>query len=68
MLFVDVTAAGHEVLDVRARLAAEGVLVTMVAGKIRMLTHVDIGDGDVDAAIGAWRRVVDELPAVAQEG
>jgi threonine aldolase len=63
ILFVDVTAAGHDVLDVRERLAAEGVLVTMVAGKIRMLTHVDVGDPDVDAALAAWGRVVDALPA-----
>jgi threonine aldolase len=61
MLFVDVTAAGHDVLDVRARLQAEGVLVTMVAGKVRMLTHVNIDDGDIDAALGAWRRVADSL-------
>jgi len=62
MLFVDVTNAGYDVLDIRERLAAEGVLVTMVAGKIRMLTHVNIGDADVDGALGAWRRVVDVLP------
>jgi threonine aldolase len=61
ILFVDVTTAGHDVLDVRERLSAEGVLVTMVAGKIRMLTHVNIGDADVDAALNAWRRVVDSL-------
>ena len=34
------------------------VLATMVAGKVRMLTHVDVGDADIDAAIDAWRRVV----------
>jgi threonine aldolase len=61
MLFVDVAAVGHDVFDVRARLQAEGVLVTMVAGKVRMLTHVNIGDADIDAALGAWRRVADSL-------
>jgi threonine aldolase len=64
MLFVDVTAAGHDVLDIRARLATEGVLATMVAGKIRMLTHVDIDDADVERAIAAWGRVAG---AVASE-
>ena len=63
ILFVDVTAAGHDVLEFRERLAAEGVLVTMVAGKVRMLTHVNIGDADIDAALGAWKRVVDSLPS-----
>jgi threonine aldolase len=62
MLFVDVTGAGYDVLDMRARLAAEGVWVTMVAGKIRMLTHVDIDDADIDGALAAWKRVVDALP------
>jgi len=67
MLFVDVMRAGHDVLNIRERLAAEGVLVTMVAGKIRMLTHVDIGDEEIDAALAAWRRVVDALPPAAPE-
>src|SRR5437879_2050256 len=40
------------------RLREEGVLATMVAGKVRMLTHVDVGDADIDAALQAWRRVV----------
>jgi len=40
-----------------AALAAEGVLVTTVGGRLRMLTHVDITERDVDAALAAWRRV-----------
>jgi len=40
------------------RLRAEGVLATFVAGKVRMLTHVDVGVGDIDNALDAWRRVV----------
>ncbi|HEY7283554.1 MAG TPA: threonine aldolase family protein [Actinomycetota bacterium] len=68
MLFVDVSAVGHDVLDIRARLQAEGVLATMVAGKIRMLTHVNIDDADVDAALAAWRRVADSLSASSGEG
>jgi threonine aldolase len=67
MLFVDVTSAGYDVLEVRDRLAAEGVLVTMVAGKVRMLTHVDVGDADIDAALVAWRRVVEALPPPATQ-
>ena len=61
MVFVDVALAGLDVLDVLERLRGEGVLVTTVAGKIRMLTHVDVSDADVDAALAAWRRVVDFL-------
>jgi threonine aldolase len=40
------------------RLRAEGVLVTFVAGKVRMLTHVDVKASDIDVALHAWRRVV----------
>ncbi|MDP9343231.1 MAG: aminotransferase class I/II-fold pyridoxal phosphate-dependent enzyme [Actinomycetota bacterium] len=61
MVFVDVSAAGLDVLDVLARLRAEGVVATMVAGKVRMLTHVDVSDAGVDAALAAWRRVVASL-------
>jgi threonine aldolase len=40
------------------RLRGEGVLATMVAGKVRMLTHVDVSTGDIETALDAWRRVV----------
>jgi threonine aldolase len=39
------------------RLRDQGVLVTLVAGKVRMLTHRDVSMADVDSAIGAWKRV-----------
>jgi threonine aldolase len=61
MVFVDVVAAGFDLLDFVARLKAEGVLATMVAGKVRMLTHVDVSREDVDRAVGAWARVVGSL-------
>jgi threonine aldolase len=57
MVFVDVGAVGLDVLEVLGRLKAERVLVTTVAGKVRMLTHVDVSDADVDGAIAAWHRV-----------
>jgi threonine aldolase len=57
IVFVDVAATGRGVADWMAALAAEGVLVTSVAGRVRMLTHVDIGAADVDTALAAWRRV-----------
>jgi threonine aldolase len=66
MVFADVTSAGLDVLDVRERLAREGLLVTMVAGKIRMLTHVDVDQADIDAAIGAWRRALADGPPAGE--
>ena len=40
------------------RLREEGVLATMVAGKVRMLTHVDVSERDIDVALEAWRKVM----------
>ena len=61
MVFVDVVAAGFDLLDFVARLKAEGVLATMVAGKVRMLTHVDVSRTDVDSSVAAWASVVGSL-------
>ena len=44
--------------EVIERLRDESVLVTFVAGKVRMLTHVDVNASDIDVALDAWRRVV----------
>jgi threonine aldolase len=57
IVFVDVTGTGRSASDWAARLAAEGVRVTMVAGKVRMLTHRDVSATDIQVALAAWRRV-----------
>lgn len=56
IVFADVTASGHGADAWRDALAAEGLLVTMVGGRIRMLTHVGVGRSDIDSALDAWRR------------
>jgi threonine aldolase len=56
IVFVDVAGTGHSVDAWVAALASEGVLVTTVGGRIRMLTHVDVDARDVDAALGSWRK------------
>ncbi len=43
ILLVDVSGTGSGEQAWAARLAAEGVLVTTVHGRVRMLTHVGIG-------------------------
>jgi threonine aldolase len=58
IVFVDVELLGLRPWDVIGRLKGEGVLTTFVAGKVRMLTHVDVSEKDVDAVVAAWRRVV----------
>jgi threonine aldolase len=61
IVFVNVARAGLELLEVVDRLKGEGVLATMVAGKVRMLTHLDVSEREVDLAVEAWRRVAGEL-------
>jgi threonine aldolase len=65
ILFVDVTRTGHPVLEWRERLAGHGVLVTVVAGRLRMLTHADVSAASIDAALAAWRKVASELTGSA---
>ncbi len=56
IVFVNVGGTGRSPAEWAARLAAEGVRVTMVSGKVRMLTHRDISKADVETALAAWRR------------
>jgi threonine aldolase len=63
IVFADVTGTGHEVGEWRERLAASGVRVTMIAGRIRMLAHADVTAADIDTALAAWRKVAADLGA-----
>ena len=56
IVFVDVSGTGRTAAHWREQLAAEGLLVTMIGGRIRMLTHVGIGPADIQAALAAWQR------------
>jgi threonine aldolase len=64
IVFVDVAATGHAVGEWQQRLAAAGVLVTMVSGRIRMLTHADVTARDIETALAAWRSVAAETGPV----
>jgi threonine aldolase len=57
IVFVDAAGTGQSLDAWVAALAGEGVLATIVAGKLRMLTHADVDVADVDTAVGAFRRV-----------
>ena len=57
IVFADVAGTGSDALQWRDLLAAEGVLVTIIGDRVRMLTHVDVTAADVAAALEAWRRV-----------
>ncbi len=63
IVFADVSGTGHSVGAWQQRLAAGGVLVTMVSGRIRMLTHADVTARDIETALGTWRQVAAEMAA-----
>jgi threonine aldolase len=58
IVFIDVSGTGRGAAEWRELLATEGLLVTILAGRIRMLTHVGIGPDEIQAALAAWRRAV----------
>jgi threonine aldolase len=62
MVLVDTGAAGLGVLDAVERLAALGVGATHTGTHVRMVTHVDVSDDDIDVALDAWQVVADEAP------
>jgi threonine aldolase len=61
IVFADVSSTGHDADEWRRRLAANGVLVTMVHGRVRMLTHVGVTPRDIGVALAAWREVAAQL-------
>src|SRR5262252_7553574 len=63
IVFADVAGLGHPLTEWAAALAAEGVLVSTVTSRLRMVTHLDIAQRDVDTALAAWRRVAAGLGA-----
>jgi threonine aldolase len=58
MVFVDTVSLGMSALEAIRRLDQEGVGATLVSGKVRMVTHVDISDEDVETTLAAWARAV----------
>jgi threonine aldolase len=56
VVFVDVAATGWPAVEWMRRLDAAGLRVTMVAGRVRMLTHADVTARDIETALAAWRR------------
>lgn len=59
IVFVDVSGTGRSAGQWREALAAQGLLVTLVAGKVRMLTHRDVDSDGIAAALAAWRRAAE---------
>ncbi|HZD18239.1 MAG TPA: low specificity L-threonine aldolase, partial [Actinomycetota bacterium] len=57
MVFVDAEPVGLEPLEAIERLEHEGVGATPTGTRIRMVTHVDVSDQDIETAIAAWRQI-----------
>jgi threonine aldolase len=57
MVYVDTEAVRMEPLDAIARLKEQRVGATLVSGKVRMVTHIDVTDQDTETAVAAWRTV-----------
>jgi threonine aldolase len=62
IVFVPVTGTGGDVREWTDRLAAEGVLVTGAGDRVRMVTHAGVTAGDIETALGAWRRAASGRP------
>lgn len=61
MVYVDTEAVGLPPIEALGRLAALGVGATHAAGKVRLVTHVDVDDDGVRFALDAWRSIADDL-------
>jgi threonine aldolase len=58
MVFVDTEGAGMTALEAVRRLETAGIGATISGGRVRMVTHLDVSDEDVDTALEAWRGIV----------
>ena len=58
MILADTEAAGVPLFEALTRLGELGVGATHSAGKVRMVTHVDVDDDDVPVVLDAWSAVV----------
>jgi threonine aldolase len=61
IVFADSLSVGVPPFDLRRRLRDAGLLVNVVAGKIRLVTHRDVTNADIDEAVRIWGEVVGEV-------
>ncbi len=55
MVYLEVEAGPQAAKEWETRLAERGILCIALGGRIRLVTHRDVGDEDVDRAIRAFR-------------
>jgi threonine aldolase len=61
MVYVDTDAVGLGALGVLDRLRSLGVGATHSAGKVRLVTHLDVDDQGIGTALDAWRAIAADL-------
>jgi threonine aldolase len=57
MVYVDTEVIGLGAVEALERLRSLGVGATHSAGKVRLVTHLDVDDEGIGAALDAWRSV-----------
>ena len=57
MVLVDTSVMSLDPLEAVMRMQEEGVGCTIVPPRVRMVTHVDISDEDIETALAAWRTI-----------
>jgi threonine aldolase len=58
MVYVDTRAIGWPVLEALDRLANAGIAATHAAGRVRLVTHLDVDDEGVDLTLDVWRTIL----------
>ena len=54
IVFIDPRSVGREAAELQAALAGRGVRVSVVAGRLRALTHLDVDTDGIDRALDAF--------------
>ena len=62
MVYVDTEVIGLGPVEALGRLGSLGVGATHSAGKVRLVTHLDVDDEGIGTALDAWRSVAAGLP------
>jgi threonine aldolase len=65
MVYVDTSVVGLGEVEALERLASLGVGATHSAGKVRLVTHLDVDDAGVGVALDAWRSIAAGSPEEA---
>jgi threonine aldolase len=61
MVYVDTEAVGLDLFHALERLRALRVGATHSAGKVRLVTHLDVDDEGVGVALDAWRSIAADV-------